>query len=140
MSDPLTVISRDLPGWAADVLFGVVAVAAIVGTVSAIAGPVTGLVRRIRSLLPGRWLPWGDLNEFLRRRSLLAGRMLDQLVALDSHESWQDSRFTELEAEVEVVGGRERIFRRWQHSPTRRGALRREKSLTQALALIFHRG
>lgn len=133
MSDPLTVISRDLPGWASGVLFGIAAVAAVVGAVSAIAGPVTALARLMWSLLPGRWLPWGDLNEFLRRRSLLAGRMLDQLVALDSHESWQDSRFTELEAEVEVVGGRERIFRRLQHSPTRRGALRREKSLTQAL-------
>jgi len=59
VSDPLTVISRDLPGWAADVLFGVVAVAAIVGTVSAIAGPVTGLTifnyGGYRVWSPGAW-------------------------------------------------------------------------------------
>jgi hypothetical protein len=78
-------------------------------------------------------VPSGQLADFLHRRKMFAARVLYQLGQLDTHESWQDNRFTELEAEVEITEGRERIFRSWRRSPTRRVTLRREKSLTRAL-------
>ncbi|HEY1534721.1 MAG TPA: NACHT domain-containing protein [Polyangiaceae bacterium] len=60
--------------------------------------------------------------------------MLSQLERLAVAEDWRDDRFAELEAEVEVHQGRERIISWLRFSPYRNVTLRREKSLSAGLA------
>jgi hypothetical protein len=66
----------------------------------------------------------------LRRR--FAEHIRARLNILNSRESWQDYRFTELEAEVEAEGQRKKTFGLQMLTNTPTG-LRRERSLTAAL-------
>jgi NACHT domain len=130
----VNVLMRHLPSGAGGVVAVIFALAAIVTALAAILRPVWAILRLAWHSTARRWSePSGQQADFLHRRQMFAARVLGQLTELDSHESWQDNRFTELEAEVEITEGRERIFRRWRRSPTRHVTLRLEKSLTRAL-------
>ncbi|HEX5375412.1 MAG TPA: NACHT domain-containing protein, partial [Solirubrobacterales bacterium] len=79
----------------------------------------------------------------LRRRQQFAALVKDRVCDLNLREHWSDGRFAELEAEVETVGNDRR---RGLGKPFgRRRGLRRERSLSKALAksgerLILLRG
>ena len=134
MPEHADALLRYLPSWAIGICVVIFAIAASLGALEPLFAPCRVLLGFVwRSLTRQFYAPSKDMTDFLHRRKMFAGLILGQLVELDSHESWQDNRFTELEAEVEITEGRERIFKGWRNSPTRRVALRREKSLTRAL-------
>lgn len=72
------------------------------------------------------------------RRIYFASYIESELERLGRQEEWKDYRFTELEAEVEAEGQR-RIFSFIPFLQHTRNSLRREKSLSKALALSQER-
>jgi NACHT domain len=127
-------IADHLPSWAVAILAAILFAAVVKGTLSPVLTPLFTLIRWCWRALARHYYGPADLaSTFMHKRSRLAGKLIKELAALDSSESWEENRFTELEAEVEITDGRERIFKRWRNSPTRRVSLRRESSLTRAL-------
>lgn len=74
----------------------------------------------------------GDELRRAQRRSIFAAFVEGRIRDLDNKEEWSDHRFTELEAEVETLGGEAESKRRQRLAPRARG-LRRERSLSVAL-------
>ena len=64
-----------------------------------------------------------------RRRQFFAGHILYEIRGINNSESWEDHRFTELEAEVEAQGKRVP----WLSILPQKDTLTREKSLSDAL-------
>jgi hypothetical protein len=83
-------------------------------------------------------VPVADRQRVAQRRAV-ARVISRRLEALAEKTRWNDDRYTELEADVEIQGGRERLIAGWGRSPTRANVLRYERSLTRALARSVER-
>ncbi|WP_143466644.1 hypothetical protein [Lentzea kentuckyensis] len=94
---------------------------------ASIAGALLAAVALVLSFL----LRQGDADEKSRvsRQELFARHLCTLLDELASQEDWQDEKYAELEAEVELEGGQRR---RW-FSGRRTDSLRRVGSLSKAL-------
>lgn len=122
-------VSRHLPAW-------------VVGVVSALL-LAAWLTSQIKPLVPiARWMfrpllrlfGRGGVNrELVKRRRTLVTAVARQLEILADDTRWDDRRYTELQAEVEIEG-REMVLPWWRHSPERTVAKRSVPSLTRALA------
>lgn len=75
-------------------------------------------------------------QEYRKRRylrMLFARHVSGRISDIDNQEEWADHRFTELEAEVETLGGTDALPRRALSLRRRQRGLRRERSLSRAL-------
>jgi NACHT domain len=74
----------------------------------------------------------------LARRQIFADVIKERIQNINSEEEWRDTRFAELEAEVEAEGER-RMFSLNPFRRRTRSGLRREKSLTKAIEMSRER-
>jgi len=127
---PLTHIWDGAPKW---IVSGAIVVVAL-GVLFTQVKPLAQFAMLLGRLLmrPFR-RPDPDEQYRIRQRQLFARHVEAQLKQLAGKEEWRDERFAELEAEVEVEG-RVSVMRWLRRSSTRNIILRREKSLSKALA------
>src|SRR5688572_22917800 len=113
------------------VLAVLIAAALVLGGVVAVLKLLNALKEETKKLFP--LFPSPEDQRRVNRRRLFAQHIQAEVRRLNSLESWQDYRFTELEAEVEAEGGvrRSTLARVLRKSP---GRIRRERSLSNALA------
>lgn len=128
-SNPSTPIWSGEPAFVGEIVAVVLAVAALIAKIDPLASAVASVARFLVRLLK-----LGNREEAYRigQRRLFASHVESQLDQLARREDWRDSRFAELEAEVEAEG-RERVLSWLWHSPSRAVTLRRERSLSVAL-------
>lgn len=121
-------VSAHLPAWTVGVVGALLLVAWLASQLKPIAPVVRWVIRPVRRLLR----LGGTDRELVGRRRALAASVLRQLEILAEDTRWDDRRYTELQAEVEIEG-REMVLPWWSHSPERTVAKRSVSSLTRAL-------
>lgn len=119
-------ITDVLPGWVVAGLLALLAVAWLVERLTPLGPVVRGVTRLLHR-------PDPDARRRAARLRVVARHVQTRLLSLAEDTRWDDGRYAELEAEVEIEG-RERTWSSWRGAPTRRTELRRVRSLTAALA------
>jgi NACHT domain len=126
------VFGKNTPSWLS--LF--IGVLLVIGLVLCAVWGFLFIVGKITELWATKILPLFYNHEEKQRcvrRRYFAEHIESELVRLGRQEEWKDYRFTELEAEVEAEGQR-RIFSFIPFLKRTTNSLRREKSLSKALA------
>jgi hypothetical protein len=133
-SDPVSrlqdALSVHFPSWLVYSLGVLVAIAALMAAVKPFVSLPRWLGQRLARL--ALRVRGEQDSERAQRRAMFADHIESQIRILGDKEDWKDSRFTELEAEVELEGEQGRRFR-WLPRLTNFNGVRREPSLSKAL-------
>lgn len=124
----LDSLGLHVPAWVYLLIGALIALAAILKAL----GPIGSGLRSGGHALASFTIARRERLRAVNRRRLFADHIESQLRRLSEREDWRDSRFADLEAEVEIEG---RQRGRLQRRVTRRGrdGLRRVKSLAKGL-------
>lgn len=126
------IFGKNIPSWVTPllgwVLLGTLFLCAIWGLLVILSKIKDVWVQSFKPLL---YKP--EQKRLSRKRQIFSKHIEYEIIRLDLLEDWKDDRFTELEAEIEAEG-RRKVFSIIPFLHQTRDELRREKSLSKALA------
>jgi len=125
------LIPGPVPAWIGTLITVLLAIAVFIAAIVAFLTAAIRIKHSLPELQPAWFLTEEDKRRRKRRRNF-ARHLQSQLDELNNRESWQDFRFAELEAQVEIEGKRHTNPALAFLGRTRE-ELRREKSLSEAL-------